>query len=268
MSSRPSPSALAPGSPSTPAGSLIRRPSIWKPPQMPSTARPWAACSWTAVSSPRSRSQPRSARVARVPGSTTTSAECSARGWSTNATSTWGSRPRASMSVKLLIRGSLTTATRSRSPSVGAAAARSPTDRESSESSHRRGSQGSTPSTGRWVTDSSVSRPGRSRPTSPRNLLTTSPLISAWSASSSNASVPCMAAKTPPRSMSPTRRAGIEACLASPMLMKSWRRRFTSAGLPAPSHTTTSKRLERSSNASYAAADSASRPPAKSRASR
>ncbi len=174
-SSRPSPSALAPGSPSTPAGSLIRRPSIWKPPQMPSTARPWAACASMAVSSPRSRSQPRSASVARVPGITTTSAECSARGWSTNATSTCGSRPSASMSVKLLIRGSLTTATRRRSPASGAAAARSPTERESSESSHSSGSHGSTPSTGRCVTASSVSRPGRNSSTVAAELVDDQP---------------------------------------------------------------------------------------------
>ena len=79
-SSSPRPASSAPATPSTPAGSTIRRPSIWKPPQIPSTGRPAAAWSRTARSSPRERSQARSASVARVPGSTTRSAPASARG--------------------------------------------------------------------------------------------------------------------------------------------------------------------------------------------
>ena len=160
-----------------PCGSATVRPSIWKPPQIPSTAPPRRACATTASARPRSRSQARSATVDRVPGSTTTSAPDSARGLSANTTSSPGSRQSASRSVKLEMRGSTTTATRVRSTSGDGAAARSRSASASSLSSHSPGSHGSTPSTGRPVTRSSVSRPGRSSPTSPRNLFTTKPAI-------------------------------------------------------------------------------------------
>ena len=120
------------------------------------------------------------------------------------------------MSVKLLTRGSTTTAIRSASWSVADPRTRSRSASESSESSQSPGSHGSTPSTGRPVSRSSVSRPGRSRPTSPRNLLTTNPATSAWSSASSSASVPCMAANTPPRSMSPTSTVGMRAVPGEP----------------------------------------------------
>ena len=85
-----------------------------------------------------------------------------------------------------------------------------------------------------------MSMPGWSRPRSPRNLLTTNPATRSWSALSSRATVPNMAANTPPRSMSPTTTVGSRPCRASPRLTKSVSRRLISAGLPAPSQTTTS----------------------------
>ena len=74
----------------------------------------------------------------------------------------------------------------------------------------------------------------------PRNLLITKPEMSAWSAGESRASVPYMAANTPPRSMSPTTMTGRPAARARPMLATSVSRRLISAGLPAPSQMTTS----------------------------
>jgi hypothetical protein len=61
-----------------------------------------------------------------------------------------------------------------------------------------------------------------------------------------------MAANTPPRSMSPTRIAGRCAALASPMFTKSPDRRLISAGLPAPSQTTTSNSVRNSARVSIA----------------
>src|ERR1035441_6719002 len=57
-------------------------------------------------------SQPRSATVARDPGSTTRSASARSAGVTANRTETPGSAASASTSVKLLIRGNFTTATR------------------------------------------------------------------------------------------------------------------------------------------------------------
>ena len=82
---------------------------------MPSTGRPARARSVTAAARPRSRSQARSETVARDPGSTTRSASARSAGLVAKRTSTPGSAASASMSVKLLIRGSLTTATRRKS---------------------------------------------------------------------------------------------------------------------------------------------------------
>ena len=112
--------------------------------------------------------------------------------------------------------------------------------------------QGSTPSTGRPVRPVSIRSPGASRPGSPRNLLMTNPLIRAWSAGCSKASVPYRAANTPPRSMSPTTTTGSPAARASPMLAMSVSRRLISAGLPAPSQMTTSYSALRSSRLSRA----------------
>ena len=87
---------------------------------------------------------------------------------------------------------------------------------------------------------SSCCSPGASSAGSPRNLLTTKPAISAWSAGSSTATVPNRWASSPPRSMSPTSTTGRSAARASPMLAKSVARRLISAGDPAPSQITTS----------------------------
>ena len=67
----------------------------------------------------------------------------------------------------------------------------------------------------------------------------TKPQISAWSSGDSRASVPYMAANTPPRSMSPVTMTGRPAARARPMLATSVSRRLISAGLPAPSQMTT-----------------------------
>ena len=173
-SSRPSPSTSA-GAPSTPSGSRMTRPSIWNPPQIPSSGLPAAACSVTARSRPRDRSQARSAIVARVPGRTTRSASATAAGCEANTTSRSGSSPSASTSVKLLIRGSRTTATRR---AADCAARRPCRSRASSESSQTSGCQGSVPYTRRPVTRSRSRRPGASSARSPRNLFTTNPAIS------------------------------------------------------------------------------------------
>ncbi len=91
--------------------------------------------------------------------------------------------------------------------------------------------------------------PGSSSDWSPRNLFTTNPRSSRWSSSGMSFNVPYIAAKTPPRSMSPTTTVGTFPCCASPMLTKSCSRRLISVGLPAPSQTTTSYLLARSSKA-------------------
>ena len=77
--------------------------------------RPPGPASATAAASPRSRSQARSETVARDPGSTTRSASARSAGLVAKRTSTPGSAASASTSVKLLIRGSRTTATRRKS---------------------------------------------------------------------------------------------------------------------------------------------------------
>ena len=93
--------------------SSIDRHSIWKPPQMPSTARPEAACVRMAWSRPRSRIQPKSATVDLVPGTTITSVSAKSAGSRTQRTSTPGSQASASTSVELEIRGNRSTAIRS-----------------------------------------------------------------------------------------------------------------------------------------------------------
>ena len=226
---------------------------------MPSTGRPLRARSSSAAANPRSRSQARSATVAREPGSTTRSASASSAGRLASRTSTPGSAASASMSVKLLIRGSRTTLTRSTSAPSGSPVAPGRDSRasESSASSQRPGAQGSTPSTGRPVRLVIMSRPGSSSSRAPRNLLITNPEMSAWSAGSSSATVPYSAANEPPRSMSVTTTTGRPAARARPMLAMSVARRLISAGLPAPSQTTTSN--SRRSWARQSSATSSSR---------
>ena len=215
---------------------------------MPSTGPRRAARLATARASPRSRSQARSATVARLPGRITRSASAISAGEVTNRSATSGSAASGSVSVKLLIRGSRTTATRSTSP-PGAAPPPGPAPpgtaprlSESSASSHSPAVHGSTPSTGRPVSSRDRSSPGCRRAASPRNLFTTNPATSAWSSRLSRASVPYSAASAPPRSMSATTITGRPAARARPMLARSCARRLISAGLPAPSQTTTSNR--------------------------
>src|SRR5918997_1359261 len=87
---------------------------------MPSVGRPRSARSAKARSRPRDRRSPRSSTVALVPGSTARSASISSSRDSVKRTDTPGSWPRASKSVKLLMRPSLATATRTTSrPSGG-----------------------------------------------------------------------------------------------------------------------------------------------------
>ena len=86
----------------------------------------------------------------------------------------------------------------------------------SSPSSHTSDRYGMTPKTGSPVRDSTTSRPGRSRSTSPRNLLTIHPARAPRSSSSSNAHDPYIDASTPPRSMSPTTTTGSPAARANP----------------------------------------------------
>ena len=66
------------------------------------------------------------------------------------------------------------------------------------------------------------------------------PAISAWSSGSSTARVPNSEANEPPRSMSLTTMTGKRRALARPRFARSVARRLISAGLPAPSQTTTS----------------------------
>ena len=113
---------MAPTEPSTPSGSLTLRPSIWNPPQMPSTGRPAAAWSAIALSSPRDRSHARSEIVARVPGSTMRSASLTSCASERRRRRLPAPSPRASTSVKLLMRGSRTTATLS-APAISRAPA-------------------------------------------------------------------------------------------------------------------------------------------------
>ena len=76
------------------------------------------------------------------------------------------------------------------------------------------------------------------------------PATSDRSPASSSSTDPKRLANTPPLSMSATITTGISAARASPRFGRSPSRRLISARLPAPSHTTTSKRARRSSKAS------------------
>ncbi len=144
------------------------------------------------------------------------------------------------------MRGIAQTATRSTSSPTGGAVVDSRTVPRSEILSPSSSSipspcrNGSTPYVRRPVRPSSISNPGSSSDTSPRNLLTRNPATNDWSSGLSSATVPKKEAKTPPRSMSPTTRTGSFALRAMPMFTMSVRRRLISAGEPAPSQITAS----------------------------
>ena len=228
--------------------------SIWNPPQMPISGSPRAARFSSTSSSPRSRNHLRSATVDFVPGNTTRSARATTDGSTVHCTCTPGSQASASISVALDTRGKRMAATDNVSVPSGAFAG--PTDApatvpsESSASIHSPGINGTTPSTGTPVYSRTTSNPGVNSETSPRNLLTIKPVIRARSSALRIACVPTKCASTPPRSMSPATTTGKSASSANPMLAMSDSRRLTSAGLPAPSHRTTSNCPRSSSKAS------------------
>ena len=254
---RAGPAACAPRTSPAPAAPPARPPGPRRTPprrrsrgrasgtrrRSPAPAAPWRR----APRSPRPcrcrAARPGRPRSPGCPGSTTRSASASSAATRANRTRTPGSAASASMSVKLLIRGSRTTLTRSTSfPRGGPSDAGGPASSasESSASSHNRSVQGIIPNGMRPVSSCSIPTPGSSSSGAPRNLLITNPATSAWSAGSSRARVPCSAANTPPRSMSPTTITGRCAARASPMFAMSVARRLISAGLPAPSQITTS----------------------------
>ncbi len=179
-SSTPRP-ATAPDSDST--SSTMRRPSIWYPPQMPRTGPPRSTRRVISSAIPVRRNHSRSCTVAFEPGSTTRSASASRDGSVAHCTLTPGSQASASTSVELEMRGRRTAATRSHCVPTGRpglpTGASAVVPRESSASSHRASSNGTTPYVGRPVRSRSVSSPGCSSAGSPRNLLTTKPAISA-----------------------------------------------------------------------------------------
>ena len=181
--------------------------------------------------------------MAFVPGTSTRSARATSAGERVKRTLTPGSAVSASTSVKLLIQRSRTTATSSVSPAAGrdGLGRGASSASESSASSHIPSSHGRTPNVGRPVRRPQLLQArARGCVSSPRNLLMTKPATSAWSSGSSSARLPYSDAKTPPRSMSPTSTTGMSAARARPMFARSPARRLISAGLPAPSQTTTS----------------------------
>ena len=96
---------------------------------------------------------------------------------------------------------------------------------------------GMTPMTGIPVYSSSHFIPFSSISIIPLNLLIIIPFTSFRSSSSSNARVPTMDAKTPPRSISATRNTSALSIFATRMLAISRSFKLISAGLPAPSAT-------------------------------
>ena len=118
-----------------------------------------------------------------------------------------------------------------------------------SSSSSSRFMYGVTPTTGICTFSSSISMPGSRIVLSPRNLLMIIPFTLFCSSSVSRIMVPVSCAKTPPRSMSPTRSTGALTSSAIPMLTISSCFRLISAGLPAPSMTMISLSLLKASNA-------------------
>ena len=119
---------------------------------------------------------------------------------------------------------------------------------------------GSTPSVGRPVQRLQLRRgPGARIAASPRNLLITKPATCAWSSASSSASVPnsdgedAAAVDVADDAAPAGRRRGRGPCSSGRRA-----RRLISAGLPAPSQTTTSKRARRSASAPARSAAAAS----------
>ena len=94
---------------------------------------------------------------------------------------------------------------------------------------------GTIPRTGLEVFRSKKSTTGKSKFTSPRNLLMTRPLTKSRSSSSKSSKVPTNDAKAPPRSISATKITGALRYFATRMLTISLALRLTSAGEPAPS---------------------------------
>ena len=148
-------------------------------------------------------------------------------------TATPGTRSSGAKSVKLEMRGKRMTAI---SSNAACCPACSRSDRLSS-SSISRCRYGTTPTNGICSRCSIISSPGFKIFTSPRNLLTISPLMRACSSGCNKATVPYNEANTPPRSMSPTSKTGASTSSASPILTMSFSRRLISAGEPAPSMT-------------------------------
>ena len=112
---------------------------------------------------------------------------------------------------------------------------------ESSSSISRFSIAGITPTTFLPVFSSMKVRAGSNNLISPRNLLITIPLMRSRSSGSSSSNVPTIDAMAPPRSMSAIKYTGACVILAMRMLTISLALRLTSAGLPAPSITITSK---------------------------
>ena len=171
---------------STPSGSETDRPSIWYPPHTPNTSVPPAASFRIAASSPRSRSQRRSAIVLFVPGRRIISGVPSAPTWSTYRSDTFSYRSNGEKSVKFEIFGSRMTAM---STSFRAVSRENRSVRLSS-SSMSAVVYGTTPATGTPQSASSCRSPGSRMARSPRNLFTIVPLTRVRSSGSSSAIVP------------------------------------------------------------------------------
>ena len=167
-------------------------------------------------------------------------------GRSTKRTATPGSQASASTSVEFDIRGSRTTATRSTAlPCGGAPAGRARRRRPRRASPRRRATARAATAARRTSAvrsaPRSMSRPGSSRATSPRNLLTRSRRCSAWSAGVEQRRR-CRKGGEDPAAVDVAdhdHRAG-RAARARPMFTMSVARRLISAGLPAPSQITAS----------------------------
>ena len=106
-----------------------------------------------------------------------------------------------------------------------------------SSSSNFTSMYGTTPHTFTPLFSSSISIPESRRLLSPRNLLIMSPFTLSFSEFSKSICVPRSWAKTPPLSISPTRRTLEFTSSAMPMLTISFSFKLISAGLPAPSIT-------------------------------
>ena len=232
--SRFSPAALAPAAPSSPSGSSSSRPSICRPPQMPSTAPPPALKRCSSRARPLACRALRSRRVCLLPGSTTASGWPRASPGCTQRSCTLGSASSGSRSEKLLREGSRNTAI-----SSSALALRPRRSNRSRESSGGKSSssQGITPSTGTPVLSESQLTPGSNSSWRPRKRLINRPFTRGRSTGRSNCKVPTSWAKTPPRSISATSRQRARRYWAKRRLVRSRCCRFTSTGLPAPSST-------------------------------